>query len=345
MSVMVEDETIAPIIKKDLPKGLWEDEDDVKKSQKDDDEPSYFGFVFLITCHANLVKNLSSLLVKNLLAGIHALSTLQAKAKYEIGRAQKIILAKNEELHVAEEGLSGLKEVLIEYWGNGHTLEVSGNFNGWHHPIEMEPNSSSTMDSTESRRRPGAKILKSRVVEKGFWTNFHLSQFNTRWGRSAITLGGCQSPGSEINLDVLVYEPPRDSPTLWEIGAPDRSAKGFYVPDPNPNYVNTMLTISIGIEKHMVKTRIYRFGQYGLWKRHAELYPDDDFIFKIGINDYHKDWLFAQVPRKKLETDGYKGTTWQIIFKLDKMNKKGTYKLLSYELHLHLPLLLNCRFE
>ncbi|KAF6170015.1 hypothetical protein GIB67_034407, partial [Kingdonia uniflora] len=31
--------------------------------------------------------------------------------------------------------------------------------------------------------------------------------------------------------------------------------------------------------------------------------------------------------RKKLETDGYEGTTWQIIFKLDKMNKKGTYKL------------------
>ncbi|KAF6161363.1 hypothetical protein GIB67_009242 [Kingdonia uniflora] len=247
----------------------------------------------------------------------HALSNLQAKAEYEIDRAQKIILSKNEELHVVEEGLSGLKEVQIEYWGNGHTLEVSGNFNGWHHPIEMEPNSSSTMGSIESRRRPGAKIPKSRVMEKHFWTHFHLSQFSTRWGRSVITLGGCQSPGSEINLDVLVYEPPRDSPTLWEIG----------------------------IKKHMVKTRIYRFMQYGLWERYAELYPDDDFIFKIGINDYHKDWLFAQVPRKKLETDGYEGTTWQIIFKLDKINKKGTYKLLSYELRLHLPLLLNCRFE
>ncbi|KAF6137554.1 hypothetical protein GIB67_031833 [Kingdonia uniflora] len=91
------------------------------------------------------------------------------------------------------------------------------------------------------RRRPSAKIPKLRVVEKG----------------------------SEINLDVLVYELPRDSPTLWEIG----------------------------IEKHMVKTRIYRFRQYGL------------------------------LERKKLETGGYEGTTWKIIFKLEKMNKKGTYKL------------------
>ncbi|KAF6146206.1 hypothetical protein GIB67_005854 [Kingdonia uniflora] len=105
--------------------------------------------------------------------------------------------------------------------------------------------------------------------------------------------------GSEINLDVLVYELPRDSPTLWEIG----------------------------IEKHMVKTRIYRFRQYGLWERYAELYPDGDLIFKIGINYNHKDWFFTQMPRKKLETDGYEGTAWQIIFKLDKMNKKGTYKL------------------
>ncbi|KAF6158628.1 hypothetical protein GIB67_040142 [Kingdonia uniflora] len=40
---LTEDESVAPIIKKDLPKGLWEDEDadedDVKESWEDDDEP------------------------------------------------------------------------------------------------------------------------------------------------------------------------------------------------------------------------------------------------------------------------------------------------------------------
>jgi len=46
--------------------------------------------------------------------------------------------------------------------------------------------------------------------------------------------------GSEINVGELVYEPPRDGPTLWEIGIPDRSAAEFYVPDPNPLYVNRL---------------------------------------------------------------------------------------------------------
>lgn len=38
----------------------------------------------------------------------------------------------------------------------------------------------------------------------------------------------------------LEYEPPRDGPTLWEIGIPDRSAAEFYVPDPNPKYINNL---------------------------------------------------------------------------------------------------------
>lgn len=37
-----------------------------------------------------------------------------------------------------------------------------------------------------------------------------------------------------------MYKPPRDGPTLWEIGIPDRSAAEFYVPDPNPSYVNKL---------------------------------------------------------------------------------------------------------
>lgn len=38
----------------------------------------------------------------------------------------------------------------------------------------------------------------------------------------------------------LVYEPPRDGPTMWEIGIPDRSAAEFYIPDPNPKYINKL---------------------------------------------------------------------------------------------------------
>lgn len=38
----------------------------------------------------------------------------------------------------------------------------------------------------------------------------------------------------------IAYAPPRDGPTLWEIGIPDRTAAEFYVPDPDPKYVNRL---------------------------------------------------------------------------------------------------------
>ena len=47
-----------------------------------------------------------------------------------------------------------------------------------------------------------------------------------------------------MDIGDIVYEPPRDGPTLWEIGFPDRSAAEFYVPDPNPKYINKVLLSS-----------------------------------------------------------------------------------------------------
>lgn len=46
--------------------------------------------------------------------------------------------------------------------------------------------------------------------------------------------------GGQIDMGEIVYAPPRDGPTLWEIGIPDRTAAEFYVPDPDPNYVNRL---------------------------------------------------------------------------------------------------------
>ncbi|KAG5520330.1 hypothetical protein RHGRI_033037 [Rhododendron griersonianum] len=78
------------------------------------------------------------------------------------------------------------------------------------------------------------------------------------------------TPGCYIHLGHLVYEPPRDGPTL--------------------------------------------FRQYGLWERYAELYPKEDLVF------------FAQVTRRKNDNT-LQGTTWQIRFKLDRVDETGTYKL------------------
>jgi len=55
----------------------------------------------------------------------------------------------------------------------------------------------------------------------------------------------------------LVFEPPRSGPTLWEIGVPDRTAAEFYVPDPDPKYINRLfvnkdrLSISLTITRSM----------------------------------------------------------------------------------------------
>lgn len=49
-----------------------------------------------------------------------------------------------------------------------------------------------------------------------------------------------QKPGCDIDVGNIVYEPPRDGPTVWEIGIPDRSAAEFFVPDPNPKYINKL---------------------------------------------------------------------------------------------------------
>lgn len=126
----------------------------------------------------------------------------------------------------------------------------------------------------------------------------------------------------------LVYEPPRDGPTLWEMGIPDRSAAEFFVPDPDALYINRLyvhhpdrsalghhmilILTKDGFHPMVYKTvallfcksawpkqfhNVARFRQYGLWSRYGELYPEKDLVYTIGVSDHTKDWFFAQVPR------------------------------------------------
>jgi len=48
--------------------------------------------------------------------------------------------------------------------------------------------------------------------------------------------------GGVINLNYLVYNPPRNGPTIWEIGIPNRLASEFHVPDPYPTLMNKLYT-------------------------------------------------------------------------------------------------------
>ncbi|KAL2521810.1 Rhamnogalacturonate lyase family protein [Forsythia ovata] len=123
-------------------------------------------------------------------------------------------------------------------------------------------------------------------------------------------------PGSQIQLGNLLYSPPRNGPTLWEIGIPDRTPAEFYVPDPAPEFKNNLF---------IIQTEKYR--QYGLWDRYTDLYPDQDLIYTVGVSNYKKDWFFAHVNRRTNSTHKYEATTWQVSFHLTNVTRKRTYTL------------------
>ncbi|XP_059435407.1 rhamnogalacturonate lyase B-like [Corylus avellana] len=124
------------------------------------------------------------------------------------------------------------------------------------------------------------------------------------------------SPGGEVQMDVLVYEPPRLGPTLWEIGIPDRSAEEFYVPDPYPNLINKLYK----------NQSTEKFRQYGLWARYADLYREHDLTYVINTSDYRKDWFYAHVSRN-INDQKYEPATWKILFDLKSVNNNGNYTL------------------
>ncbi|XP_047973030.1 rhamnogalacturonate lyase B-like isoform X2 [Salvia hispanica] len=120
--------------------------------------------------------------------------------------------------------------------------------------------------------------------------------------------------GSIVELGDVVYTPPRNGPTLWEIGIADRTAAEFYIPDPDPTLVNKLFI------NHTDKYR-----QYGLWERYAHLYPDQDLTYIVGKSDYRKHWFFAHVNRKVKR--GYKPATWKIIFDATNVTRGANYTL------------------
>ncbi|KAK9110774.1 hypothetical protein Sjap_018834 [Stephania japonica] len=132
--------------------------------------------------------------------------------------------------------------------------------------------------------------------------------------------------GDHSNLGNLVYEPPRDGPTLWEIGIPDRTAEEFYIPDANPKYIN-MLYLSHPTSEAKAPTPVDRFRQYGLWERYSNIYRESDLVYEVGVSNYQRDWFFAQVTRKNETKNAYQATTWTISFNLTNVDHNSTYKL------------------
>ncbi|PWA88051.1 rhamnogalacturonate lyase family protein [Artemisia annua] len=122
--------------------------------------------------------------------------------------------------------------------------------------------------------------------------------------------------GSRIRMGVLVFHPPRNGPTIWEIGVPDRTAAEFYVPEPNPTLMNQLYT----------SQRTESFRQYGLWDRYTDLYPEQDLVYRVGVSNYETDWFFAHVTRK-VGNKTYIPTTWTILFDLENIEPTGNYTI------------------
>ncbi|KAL6565376.1 hypothetical protein OROGR_002327 [Orobanche gracilis] len=123
------------------------------------------------------------------------------------------------------------------------------------------------------------------------------------------------TPKSNVTATNVIFKAPREGPTLWEIGIPDRSAAEFFIPDPDPEF-----------KIHNYTVPIEKFRQYGLWIRYTDLYPDEDLVFTIGTNDYRKYWFFAQVTRK-VGNGRYIATTWQVVFDMNDVNNGANYTL------------------
>ncbi|KAE8675657.1 Cinnamyl alcohol dehydrogenase 6 [Hibiscus syriacus] len=122
-------------------------------------------------------------------------------------------------------------------------------------------------------------------------------------------------PGNKISLGTLIYDPPRNGPTLWEIGIPDRTAAEFFIPEPDPMLVNSLCLDEMD-----------KYRQYGLWDRYSEIYRDNDLAYTIGTGNYSQDWFFAHVPRN-IGNNTLRPTTWKIKYNLQDVNETGTYTL------------------
>ncbi|CAL1367707.1 unnamed protein product [Linum trigynum] len=122
-------------------------------------------------------------------------------------------------------------------------------------------------------------------------------------------------PGNEINLGQVMFKPPRNGPTVWELGIPNRSAKEFFIPNPDPKALN----------KFWLDKPDQKFRQWGLWDRYPVYWPKEDVVFEVGRSNYSKDWCFAHFYR----SDGkvWNPTTWQIIFDLPEVCTTGSYTI------------------
>ncbi|CAM6101847.1 unnamed protein product [Calypogeia fissa] len=82
------------------------------------------------------------------------LSLARAKATAELVHVKQQTVEQDLRLVAAEQALSHLKKVHLEWWGEANRVEVAGSFNGWQEHIVLEPDFSSEIPKPDGARGP-----------------------------------------------------------------------------------------------------------------------------------------------------------------------------------------------
>ena len=102
------------------------------------------------------------------------------------------------------------------------------------------------------------------------------------------------TPGQNLNLGRIDWQPVRFGKQLWDIGIPNRNGSEFFKGD--------------------------EYFHWGWYLQYPKLFPYD-VKYVIGKSDFHKDWFFEQVPYNEdtnNTTGGGRGSasTWTVMFDL-----------------------------
>jgi rhamnogalacturonan endolyase len=102
------------------------------------------------------------------------------------------------------------------------------------------------------------------------------------------------TPGQNLRLSALNWQPVRYGKQLWDIGIPNRTASEFF--DGNDYY------------------------HWGWYLQYPKLFPND-VNYVIGESNFHKDWFFEQVPHNEDPSNANalapgRSTTWSVTFNL-----------------------------
>lgn len=79
---------------------------------------------------------------------------MRARAVAELNEVQQALTDKETRLNAAEQALANLKQVKVEYWGQGEYIQLGGNFNGWMHHMDMQPDLTSAIPQPDGSRGP-----------------------------------------------------------------------------------------------------------------------------------------------------------------------------------------------